>query len=74
MIEHLRTVEVKKKEKERIRPETMVNVSYVFDLVLDNTKYIQDMRKINSPNNIRSLQSLVSNMEKGYKAMQEDER
>lgn len=73
-IEHLRTVEVKKKEKERIRPETMVDVSYVFDLVLDNTKYIQDMRKINSPNDVRRLQSLVSNMEKGYKAMREDER
>ncbi len=74
MIEHLRTVEVKKKEKERIRPETMVDVSYVFDLVLDNTKYIQDMRKINSPNDVRRLQSLVSNMEKGHKAMREDER
>ena len=62
MIEHLRTVEVKKKDKEKIRPETMVDVSYVFDLVLDNTKYIQDMRKINSPNDVRSLQSLVSNI------------
>ena len=73
MKDHLRTVEVKK-EEDRIRPETMVDVSYVFDLVLDNTNYIQGMRKIHSPNDVRRLQSLVSDIEKVYKAMQEDKK
>lgn len=72
MIDHLKTVKIKKKEKERNRLETMIDVSYVFDLVLDNTSYIKGMRETHSPNDVRRLQSLVSNMEKGYKDMQTD--
>jgi Fic family protein len=72
MIDHLKTVKIKKKEKERNRLETMIDVSYVFDLVLDNMSYIKGMRETHSPNDVRRLQSLVSNMEKGYKDMQTD--
>ena len=75
MIDHLRTVEVKKKNvKERIRSETMVDVSYVFDLVLDNKNYIQGMRKNHSPNDVRRLHPLVFDMKKWYQEMQTEEK
>jgi hypothetical protein len=54
------------------RAEMMVDISYVFDLVLDNTNNFKVMKNISSPNDVKRLQSLVSDMEKGYKAMQED--
>jgi len=73
MIDHLRTGEVKKKkEEEKIRPEMMVDISYVFDLILDNTNNFKGMNNISSPNDVKRLQSLVSDMEKGHKAMQEE--
>ena len=50
----------------------MVDISYVFNLVLDNTNNFKVMKNISSPNDVKRLLSLVSDMEKEYKAMQED--
>jgi len=72
MIEHLRTVEVKKKVKESIRQETMVDVSYVFDLILDNTKYIQNMKMINSPNDVPT--STVAGIQHGEEVQGDEGR